>query len=184
MEPSTLLVTLLVSVLGAVIGMQVLVTLGITPNTALIGVLLAVALSRAPVPALRRFRSVHRQHLLQTSAPGRGAQRDVRPARDDGRGRVVALTQAIVLVVARGRAPERSGRGGARSVRRPVHAAPPVSSAYAFLSASTYASTGSRAIVGVKTSIDDQAITDPTSYLGAPRLRVAPRTLRLGLRIE
>lgn len=43
---------------------------------------------------------------------------------------------------------------------------------------------GSRAITRVKTSIDDLAMEDPTSYLGAPRERVYPRALRLGLRIE
>lgn len=43
---------------------------------------------------------------------------------------------------------------------------------------------GSRAITRVKTSIDDLAIEDPTSYLGAPRERVSPRALRIGLRIE
>ncbi|MGH7680117.1 MAG: TonB-dependent receptor [Gemmatimonadaceae bacterium] len=43
---------------------------------------------------------------------------------------------------------------------------------------------GANAIVGVKTAIDDQSPTDPTSKFGAPRLRVAPRTLRFGLRFE
>jgi hypothetical protein len=44
--------------------------------------------------------------------------------------------------------------------------------------------TGSHALLSVKTSIDDQSTADPTTYLGAPRLRVAPRTLRLGVRVE
>jgi hypothetical protein len=52
------------------------------------------------------------------------------------------------------------------------------------LTADLFNLTGSQAILNVKTTIDDQAIADPTSYLGAPRLRVSPRTLRLGLRVE
>ncbi|MFN2565110.1 MAG: TonB-dependent receptor domain-containing protein [Gemmatimonadaceae bacterium] len=43
---------------------------------------------------------------------------------------------------------------------------------------------GSNAIVSVKTAIDDQVIADPTSRLGATRLRVPPRTVRLGVRVE
>ncbi len=52
------------------------------------------------------------------------------------------------------------------------------------LTADLFNLTGSHALLNVKTSIDDQSTADPTSYLGAPRLRVAPRTLRLGLRVE
>ncbi len=65
-EPPTLLYTLVLSVLGAIIGMQILTTLGITPNTSIIGVLLAIALSRAPLRSTRALRSIHRQNLLQT----------------------------------------------------------------------------------------------------------------------
>jgi hypothetical protein len=54
----------------------------------------------------------------------------------------------------------------------------------AVLTADLFNVTDSHAIVEVKTTIDDQAVADPTSRLGAPRLRVPPRTLRLGLRIE
>lgn len=43
---------------------------------------------------------------------------------------------------------------------------------------------GANALVSVKTTVDDQGASDPTSLFGAPRLRVAPRTLRVGLRIE
>lgn len=66
-EPSMLVVLVVVSVLGAVIGMQILTTLGVTPNTAIIGVLVAIAISRIPIAGLRRFRSVHRQNLVQSN---------------------------------------------------------------------------------------------------------------------
>ncbi len=43
---------------------------------------------------------------------------------------------------------------------------------------------GSNAIVSINTNIGDQDPNDPTSLFGAPRLRVAPRTLRVGLRAD
>src|SRR6516225_7642551 len=66
-KPNTFVFTVLLSVGGSIIGLQVLTTLGITPNTALIGVLLAIAVSRIPVSALRAFRSIHVQNLAQSS---------------------------------------------------------------------------------------------------------------------
>lgn len=65
--PGTLLVMALLSAAGAVVGLQMLTTLGITPNTSLIGVLLAIALSRIPLRSLRAFRSIHVQNLVQTN---------------------------------------------------------------------------------------------------------------------
>lgn len=62
-----LLLTLVLSVLGAIVGIQVLVTLGITPNTSLIGALAAMALARIPLRAFFGFRSIHAQNLAQTS---------------------------------------------------------------------------------------------------------------------
>lgn len=66
-EPSTLLLLVGCSVLGAIIGLQIITTLGVTPNTALIGVLVAVALSRVPLAVMKPFRSVHRQNLVQST---------------------------------------------------------------------------------------------------------------------
>ena len=66
-QPLIFVFIVLLSVAGAIIGMQILTTLGITPNTALIGVLVAIAVSRIPVHALRSFRSIHAQNLIQSS---------------------------------------------------------------------------------------------------------------------
>ena len=52
------------------------------------------------------------------------------------------------------------------------------------ISADLFNALGSRALVRVKSDIDDQAASEPRSQLGAPRQRVAPRSLRLGIRIE
>jgi len=43
---------------------------------------------------------------------------------------------------------------------------------------------GADALTSVNTNIGDQDPNDPTSVFGAARLRVAPRTLRLGVRVE
>ena len=67
LAPANLILTILLSVLGALVGVQVLATLGITPSTSLIGALVAMALARIPLTMLRGFRSVHAQNLAQTS---------------------------------------------------------------------------------------------------------------------
>ena len=66
-EATTLVLTLGLSVVGAIIGLQILTTIGVTPNTSIIGVLIAIVLSRIPLPVFKRFRSIHRQNLVQTN---------------------------------------------------------------------------------------------------------------------
>ncbi|HYB22134.1 MAG TPA: hypothetical protein VEH09_14460 [Thermodesulfobacteriota bacterium] len=44
-EANVMVFNIILSVVGAIIGLQILTTLGITPNTAIIGVLLAIAIS-------------------------------------------------------------------------------------------------------------------------------------------
>jgi uncharacterized oligopeptide transporter (OPT) family protein len=63
---SLLLITPL-CVLGSVVGMQVLVRLGVTTNTALIGALAAMGLGRVPLGFLRRYRDIHVQNLAQSA---------------------------------------------------------------------------------------------------------------------
>ncbi|MFD1396196.1 OPT/YSL family transporter [Kroppenstedtia eburnea] len=67
LEPFTLFLTVVTAVLGAIIGMQILLTLGITPSTSIIGALIAVVLARIPIQVFKKYRSVHRQNLIQTS---------------------------------------------------------------------------------------------------------------------
>jgi len=64
---STLILLVLLSVLGSIIGIQLLTSLGVTPNTSIIGALIAMILARIPLGFLHRFRSVHEQNLAQTS---------------------------------------------------------------------------------------------------------------------
>jgi uncharacterized oligopeptide transporter (OPT) family protein len=66
-EPATLFLVLLMSVFGGIIGMQILTTLGITPNTSIVGALAAMALARIPLRIFMRYRSIHVQNLVQSA---------------------------------------------------------------------------------------------------------------------
>lgn len=58
------------------------------------------------------------------------------------------------------------------------------SSKFAVLTADLFNALGSNALTSMNARVGDQLDADPTTYFGAARLRVAPRSLRLGLRIE
>jgi uncharacterized oligopeptide transporter (OPT) family protein len=58
------------SIVGAIVGLQLITTLGITANTSIIGALVAIGASRIPIAFFRQFRSVHRQNLQQTAISG------------------------------------------------------------------------------------------------------------------
>ncbi|MFH9618379.1 OPT/YSL family transporter [Streptomyces pratensis] len=67
LAPGNLILTVVLSVFGAIVGVQLLATLGVTPSTSLIGALAAMTLARVPLVMFRGFRSVHAQNLAQTS---------------------------------------------------------------------------------------------------------------------
>jgi uncharacterized oligopeptide transporter (OPT) family protein len=66
-EPTTLALVVVLSVFGAIIGMQLLTSLGVTPNTSMVGALVAMGLARLPLGLFRRYRSVHVQNLGQSA---------------------------------------------------------------------------------------------------------------------
>lgn len=66
-EPATLLLIAVLSVFGAIIGMQLLVSLGVTANTSLIGAMAAMVLARVPLGLFLRYRSIHVQNLAQSA---------------------------------------------------------------------------------------------------------------------
>ncbi|WP_339185945.1 OPT/YSL family transporter [Brevibacillus sp. FSL K6-6036] len=66
-EPFALILNIVTAVIGAVIGMQLVASLGITPNTAIIGALIAMLIARLPITIFSKYKSVHRQNLVQTS---------------------------------------------------------------------------------------------------------------------
>jgi uncharacterized oligopeptide transporter (OPT) family protein len=69
-EPVTVVVTVVLSVLGAVIGLALITTVGIAPNTSVIGALIAMLIGRVGFAALSRMRDPHRQNLVQSSVSG------------------------------------------------------------------------------------------------------------------
>lgn len=66
LAPANLVLTVILSVFGAIIGMQLLVSLGIAANTSLIGALVAMVLARVPMAVFANYRSVHSQNLIQS----------------------------------------------------------------------------------------------------------------------
>lgn len=72
LEGKTLLLSLLVSVASAVICMQIISRIGFTPNTSIIGALIAMMLARIPMEGMMQFRSLDRQNLVQTMTSGAG----------------------------------------------------------------------------------------------------------------
>jgi uncharacterized oligopeptide transporter (OPT) family protein len=69
-EPFALVLIVVLSIFGAIVGLQLITTLGITANTSIIGALVAMVIARVPLAFFRRFRSVHRQNLQQTAISG------------------------------------------------------------------------------------------------------------------
>lgn len=66
-EPATLILLTVLCIVGAVIGMQLLVTLGVTANTSIVGALVAMGLARVRLRGFARFRSIHVQNLAQSA---------------------------------------------------------------------------------------------------------------------
>src|SRR5690606_13402636 len=69
-EPLVVIVTVLVSVLGATIGIHMITTLGVSPNTSVIGAVIAMLIGRVGILGLRSFRNTNRQNLIQSSISG------------------------------------------------------------------------------------------------------------------
>ncbi|AKA39435.1 OPT/YSL family transporter [Yersinia ruckeri] len=63
---STIVVMIFLSIVGAIIGLQLITTLGVTPNTSIIGALFAILLARIPIRFFQHYRSIHTQNLAQT----------------------------------------------------------------------------------------------------------------------
>ncbi len=69
-EPSVLLLNILVSVLGAIIGLELITRVGIAANTSIIGALVAILLAQIPLKFLRNLKRLDRQNLIQTAISG------------------------------------------------------------------------------------------------------------------
>lgn len=62
-----LIVSLFIAILGSIIGIQLISQLGITPNTSIIGALIAMVIARIPLRWFMQFRNIHNQNLIQTT---------------------------------------------------------------------------------------------------------------------
>ena len=71
-EPQIIGIGILLAVLSAIICMQIIGKVGVTPNTSLIGAIFAMLLARIPLASMTKFRSLERQNLLQTIVSGAG----------------------------------------------------------------------------------------------------------------
>lgn len=71
-EPATLILGIVLAVLSAIICMQIIGKVGVTPNTSIIGAIVALVLARVPSQVLRKFRNLERQNYIQTIVSGAG----------------------------------------------------------------------------------------------------------------
>lgn len=66
-EPVTLVLIIVLSVVGALIGLHLITTLGISANTSVIGALVAMIIGRIGILGLHKFRDINRQNLDQSA---------------------------------------------------------------------------------------------------------------------
>ncbi|WP_404455366.1 OPT/YSL family transporter [Virgibacillus necropolis] len=66
-DPAFIIFSILIAIFGAIIGMQLITTLGITPNTSIIGALVAILIARIPMQMFYKYRSLENQNLVQTT---------------------------------------------------------------------------------------------------------------------
>lgn len=66
-NPSIFLFIIFVTILGAILGLKLIVTFGFSPYAAIIGVMLAMVFARFPIQWCKQFNSIHQQNLIQTS---------------------------------------------------------------------------------------------------------------------
>ena len=68
--PHVVILNVVMSVLGAIIGLELIVRTGVAPNTSIVGALFAIILSRIPLKFLQKYRSIHSQNMIQTAISG------------------------------------------------------------------------------------------------------------------
>ena len=71
-DPRTLIFGTLLAALAAMICMQLIGQVGVTPNTSLIGALLAMVVARIPGKMMKGYRNLERQNLIQTMTSAGG----------------------------------------------------------------------------------------------------------------
>lgn len=69
-SPGILILNIIVSVLGAIIGLELITRLGISTNTSIIGALFAIIIARIPLSIFKKFKDINSQNLVQTAISG------------------------------------------------------------------------------------------------------------------
>ncbi|MCI8293610.1 MAG: OPT family oligopeptide transporter [Hespellia sp.] len=70
LDPAILILNLLLAVVGAIIGLELIVRIGISTNTSIVGALFAIVLSRIPLGIFKKYRDINSQNLVQTNISG------------------------------------------------------------------------------------------------------------------
>lgn len=71
-EPITVVLGIIMAILSAIICMQIIGKVGVTPNTSLIGAIVAMVLGRIPLNKFKGYRNLERQNYIQTIVSGAG----------------------------------------------------------------------------------------------------------------
>ena len=68
-SPAIMIVIFLTSIVGAIIGMELIVRFGLSTNSSIIGALIAVIIGMIPLKFTRQFKNIHTQILLRPGFP-------------------------------------------------------------------------------------------------------------------
>lgn len=69
-EPAIIVASAVICMLGCIVGMQLQIHTGTTPDTSIIGAIFAILIAQIPLRWFRKFKNVHRQNLVQTATSG------------------------------------------------------------------------------------------------------------------
>lgn len=65
-SPAIMIVIFLTSIVGAIIGMELIVRFGLSTNSSIIGALIAVIIGMIPLKFTRQFKNIHTQNIIET----------------------------------------------------------------------------------------------------------------------
>ena len=60
-DPAIMLLNILVSVIGSIIGLELIARLGISTNTSIIGALFAIIIARIPLKVFQKYKDINTQ---------------------------------------------------------------------------------------------------------------------------
>ncbi len=66
----TLVLIIILSTLGAIVGLELITRAGTTPNTSIIGAVVAIVIAQVPIAIFKQYKDINRQNLLQTAISG------------------------------------------------------------------------------------------------------------------